>query len=331
MANKSTKKSSSKKTTDQKKQTDIKRSDKKLDKTKDLSDTFVSDVGQKSAIANLEDEIVDKKEKRERKEKIKKEKKTHPFRTFIVMVICLVVGAVASYCYFEVLTDNNNEKPVVKCKNNKKATFGYETDSIGVSYLVNDYDYIGAFQVNLYDYLYSADKIKVKDMDQDYLKLLAIKKADSDLDGKVSSIDFNNAVDYLFGGKVEFNNDEISTDEKLCSKYEYKNGEYIKKDKDCKGTSNLKIERKIIDVDEGKNKLKVKVVLAVVDTEKNKVGKSLTLDDDGSQSIGEVLEGVEADTFVIDSEEDNLNKYTYTFKFSKANKNYYLESIELDN
>ena len=331
MANKSTKKSSSKKTTDQKKKTDIKRNDKKLDKTKDLSDTFVSDVGQKSAIANLEDEIVDKKEKRERKEKIKKEKKAHPFRTFIVMVICLVVGAVASYCYFEVLTDNNNEKPVVKCKNNKKATFGYETDSIGVSYIVNDYDYIGAFQVNLYYYLYSADKIKVKDMDQDYLKLLAIKKADSDLDGKVSSIDFNNAVDYLFGGKVEFNNDEISTDEKLCSKYEYKNGEYIKKDKDCKGTSNLKIERKIIDVDEGKNKLKVKVVLAVVDTEKNKVGKSLTLDDDGSQSIGEVLEGVEADTFVIDSEEDNLNKYTYTFKFSKANKNYYLESIELDN
>ena len=62
MANKSTKKSSSKKTTDQKKKTDIKRNDKKLDKTKDLSDTFVSDVGQKSAIANLEDEIVDKKD-----------------------------------------------------------------------------------------------------------------------------------------------------------------------------------------------------------------------------------------------------------------------------
>lgn len=299
----------------------------KLDNTEDLSNTFVSDVGQRSAVFSLEDEIV---EEREQKKKAKVEGKRSPFKTFLLMVICLAVGIAACYCYLEVLTDKGNDQTAVKCKPNKKTKIGYDKDSVALDYLISDYDYIGAFQVNLYNYLYSADEINVKDLDQDYLKLLALKKADTDRDNEVSSIEFNDAVNYLFGGDIEFKNNEISTNDMLCSDYEYKEGNYVKKEKDCEGESNLRLQRKIVDVKEEKNKLEVTVVIAILDEEDNKVGKSLTLDESGGQSLSGILEDVEAKAFVIDTEVDNLNKYVYTFKYSSLNKNYYLENIKLD-
>lgn len=332
MARKSTTKKSSKttkprttKSTTTKKET-VKKETKKVDKTQELSNTFISEVGQKSAIANLEDEIVEKREK----ETTNKPKKGKAFKTFIIMLICLIVGAAASYCYFEVLNTNKDKNVVIKYKS-RSAKFGYDIDSIAVKYLIDDYDYVGSFQVNLYNYLYSADEINVKDIEQDYLKLLAIKKADTDRDGVVSSIEFNEAVDYLFGGDIEFNNDSIKTDDILCAKYDYENGEYKQKDNECKGSSDLKLQRKILDVKEKRNKLEVTVAIAILDTNKDKVGKSLTFDEDGASVLGDELDGVKANDFVIDTSTDDLNKFVYTFKYSKDNKNYYLENIKLDN
>lgn len=334
MASKSTTKKSSSKTTKPKtvkkettKKESVEKETKKVDKTQDLSNTFVNEVDQKSAIANLEDEIVEERELREEKIREKSSKKS--FKTLIIILVCLVVGAIASYCYFELLGDNN-DKVIVKYKS-KSTKVGYDKDSIALKYLVDDYDYVGNFQVNIYNFLYSADEINVKDMEQDYLKLLAIKKADSDLDGVVSSIEFNDAVEYLFGGELEFNNDEIKTDDILCAKYKYENGEYVSEDKKCEGTSELKLQRKIIDVKETKKQMEVTVVIAILDNENDKVGKSLAFDEDGGQSLGEELEGVTAKDFVIDTSTDELNKFIYTFKYNDENKNYYLESIKLDN
>ncbi|MBQ6538869.1 MAG: hypothetical protein IJL76_01140 [Bacilli bacterium] len=328
---KTTKKSSSK--TTKPKTISTKKETKKVADTQELSNTFVDEVGQKSAVANLEDEIVEKRERKEVKEvkkvEAEKVKSNKPFKVFIIALICLLVGAIASYCYFELLDDGNN-KVVVKYKN-KSAKVGYDKDSITLKYLVDDYDYVGNFQVNVYNFLYSADEINVKDMEQDYLKLLAIKKADTDRDGIVSSIEFNDAVDYLFGGEIEFNNDEIKTDDILCAKYSYENGEYKKEDKECKGTSELRLQRKVVDVKELKDKMEVTVVVAILDNEKDKVGKTLAYDENGGQSLGDELEGVSAKDFVIDTSADDLNKFIYTFKYSKDNKNYYLENIKLDN
>ena len=297
------------------------------EKTQDLSNTFINDVDQKSAIASLEDQIVEEREYRDEVE-TKTEKKA--FRTFLIIVLCLVIGAVASYCYFEVICKDKDTKVVVKYKT-KAAKFGYDKDSIGLKYLVDDYDYVGNFQVNIYNYLYSADEINVKDMEQDYLKLLAIKKADSDKDGVISSIEFNDAVEYLFGGEVQFNNDAIKTDDILCAKYSYENGEYKQEEKTCEGTSELRLQRKILDVKEAKNSMEVTVAIAILDNENDKVGKSLTFDENGGQTLGDELEGVTAKNFVIDTATEELTKFVYYFKYNDDNNNYYLESIKLDN
>ena len=120
----------------------------------DMSNTFVGEVGQKSAIfkededietiddgeiieekkeelfpevkidppSEIPDTLKNEEEKKEKEQpktkeedkvddefladiqsqKPKKEKKGHPFLTFLLMLICLAVGAGASYYYFEI-------------------------------------------------------------------------------------------------------------------------------------------------------------------------------------------------------------------------------------
>ena len=125
----------------------------------DMSNTFVLEVGQKSAIFDdmaddgddgLEDvknEEVDgdffdkpkRKKKNKNKKQKKKVKKNNGFITTILMILCIGIGVGLSYCYYEVYGNKSSKdkKNAVVLEDNEEELL---PDGVFSTSLVESYD-----------------------------------------------------------------------------------------------------------------------------------------------------------------------------------------------
>ncbi len=350
-----------------------------MNKDDDMSNTFVAEVGQKSAIFKEEDdvELLDdndqeeikeeaKEEKEElfpevkidppsgvpstledeqdesnkeepvtkeeeefleasKKNKSKKYKKRNPFLTFLLMIICLALGAGASYYYFEVYNSDSKDSKQVEPKNEEKITVEQiSPNSRFVNKLVNKYT--NSFDsLESYIELYSKDSMTVADLSNEYTQKLGVLNLSSRISFK--NDDLQGSLDELFGDKkvqVEKKAIELSK----CYTYKYNNEMYtLEAGNACGGTIPYYTISKIVKAEKNleKNELYINVSVAVTDG--NKLYKSY---DDTSKVGKDEIVGLAYETFDIDKEYTKFNQYKYTFKYDKDNSDYYLVSIELD-
>lgn len=322
-------------------------------KDNDMSDTFISEVGQKSAVAgentiSLED-VKDELNKNESPEvDFKKEeplvqpdkinqdnnknkpKKRNPIGIIFLMILCLLVGAGGTYYYFEIMNkeENNTIKSSAKEENKEEEL---NPDGLFVHTLIENYDFYLISNIEIFDHLYVNDKTEVKDIEEYYLRNLAGIKAQKSLDNTgFSSEEFQNAVTLLFGQNVVLENKDLSDnkeDSGRCYSYKYnEESKYyeVQQPSGCGGTTTLSLERKIVKATKKKEQLEINVAIAIEDSETKKI---YNLYKDGTGVSDEVV-GITLDSFDIDKDYEKLNQYQYKFEYDQENNNYYLVSIK---
>lgn len=303
----------------------------------DMSNTFVLEVGQKSAIFDdmaddgddgledvkneeVDDDFFDKpkrKKKNKNKKQKKKVKKNNGFITTILMILCIGIGVGLSYCYYEVYGNNSSKdnKNAVVLEDNEEELL---PDGVFSTSLVESYDAYNSNSSDIYNSLYSKDEIKVKDISLDYVKDVVVRRAlyfSEDYSNiSFSKDNFDRALKELFGDKVSISDDDVAG-----FKYDSKSKKYTYDEDREKEENDYKLDRKVVKSIKKKNSIEINV--AVLFTSANKVYK--TPDDDS------VIDGVKASDFDIDKDYTKLNQYKYTFNYDKSSDNYILDSIEL--
>ncbi len=307
---------------------------KKVDE--DMSNTFVFEVGQKSAIfddmadevdENNENEMDDdffdkpkrkkKNKKNEGKKQKKKVKKNNGFVTTILMILCIGIGIGLSYCYYEVY-GSNSSKDKRNADISKDKVEELLPDGVFSTSLIERYDAYNLGSTSIYKALYSKDKIKVRDISLDYVKDVVVRRAlyfsDDYSNISFSKDNFDRALKELFGDKVSILDDDV-----VGFKYDSKSKKYTYDEDREKEENTYKLDRKVVKSIKKKNSIEINV--AVLFTSANKVYK--TPNDDS------VIDGVKALDFDIDKDYTKLNQYKYTFNYDKNGDNYILDSIEL--
>ena len=335
----------------------------------EMSNTFVDEVGQKSAIFNkddsnietldteendgnemfpevkidpptgeseileetkkeetleMDDEFVEKKDKK----KANNNKKKHPFLTFLLMIICIALGAGASYYYFEVYNVKEEPKQVEDKKEEVKDTIEQlQPTSRFVKKLIDRYsiDYSDSL-LESYAELYAKDKTTVADLSKDYTQKLAILNMDSK--ASFSDEEFQDSLDQLFGKDI-VKNEKKDIVISSCYKFEYKDGSYVlgKSPDVCGTTAVYSVKKKIVKAENNLESKNITINVAVALTDGNKVYKSY---DDEAKTGKEEIVDLTAEGLNMDVDYAKFNQYKYTFKYDNDNNDYYLDSIELD-
>lgn len=266
-----------------------------------------------------------------------KNKKGHPVLMTFLLILFLAGGTAFGW-YFsgyinkflnkeETKTEKKETKEVTKVNEeelNPKGTF--------IKNLVDQYDEYFVSSASIYSVLYAKDKIEIKSLDEDYLRVLAATKATSYKNSFINSEDFQDAVKTLYGSQVTLPDKSFEL-YKGCLAFDYNEvaKSYVIKKGECGGSGFPTLKRKIIKAVKNESTIEANVAIAVLDTEPtvNKVYKTYDETSSDSNNRGEVVEGVTADTFDIDKDYTKLNQYKYTFNYDKDNNNYYLTTIEL--
>lgn len=308
-----------------------------MNEKRDMSDTFVADIGQKSAVADdiesLEEyddsfKVNHKYPKNDYENNSKKTNK-NPIWTVLLVILALIIGAGGSYYYFEVLTvdskveDTTTAKDEVSDKivsNNQEL----EPEGVFITELINRYDAYNVSNTEIYTNLYEKESITPSEMDQEYIKLTAAKKALS----KGSSIGFSPNTSFtseeyqrslkeLYGNKVSVVDGDIGYPTYV---YDAKNKKYDYKPVEAGSTVSAKMERKNVKAIKTADKLEVNVAVAKLEFGENKVLTGVNSDE---------IDGLNAETFDIDTDYAKLSQYKYTFDYDSTEDNYILSSIEL--
>lgn len=202
-------------------------------------------------------------------------------------------------------------------------TLKISKDSLYIKELIDAYDISFISNVDVWNSLYSKDKITVNEFSSELLNATAMKKANKEFLGNlfVSGEEFLEAGKMLYGNQVAFQNQTFSI-AKGCTKYNFNNGYYSVDPESgaCGGISMLSMDRTIVDAVRKDNTLEVTVAIALKHSGENKVYK----DKDATK----LIENVTADTFNIDNYTDSLDKFKYVFTYDKENDGYYLNYIE---
>ena len=176
--------------------------------------------------------------------------------------------------------------------------------------------------------LYIEKKTNAKDLDSNYLDNLLLKegyRVTSSFDDTISIKDLELARENLFGKNYEI---IIPTDKEVGScpvfNYDVANKIYKKSSEECNLTSDIKIKYVTVSATIKEND-NVTIYERVAFIKNDGVYKKI----DGSNNLTEKLEDVNPDDFNINENNDKLNRYKYTFKYSKDTKNYVFESVEL--
>ena len=313
------------------------KSKKKIEE--DMSQTFIAEVGQKSAIADdkFDDIEITKKEEKNSSEKIEDNRKIDYYEEgkktsspavliVIVAIISLIVGVSGGYYLFKVMDkeETTTEKTKTNAKTEKETKEELNPEGLYVEELVSRYDQKdSSSDVNIYELLYKEEKTTIKDIDEDYLKVLAANKA-SGVKGRFTDEEFKNATKLLYGDEIEFDDDKISYN-KGCISLKYSDNVYSYVEGECGGASTMSLKRKIVKTKLDDDILTVNVAVAVIDSNEDKVYKNYSEDEKELEEVDNVV----ATTFDIDKDYTDLNQYKYTFNYDKDNNNYYLVSIEL--
>lgn len=297
---------------------------KKIDD--DMSNTFVFEVGQKSAIFDddftddinkKDDDFFDNSKKKKKTKQKSNKKKNNGFIMTLLMILCICIGIGLSYCYYEVYGSNfSKEKKCTTLENEGEEKL--QPNGVFSESLIERYDAYNLNDSDIYKALYSKDLLKSKDISLDYVKEVVIKRAlylNSDY-SKIafSKDDFDRALKELFGDNISVSSDDIEG-----FKYNSKSKKYIYEKANAKANDDYRQIRKIVKSTKNKDSIEINVAVAIITG--NKVLKSLDSDS--------VIDGVNSSNFDIDKEYTKLNQYKYIFSYDKENDNYILDSIVL--
>ena len=319
--------------------------DKNKNIDEDMSNTFVADVNQKSAVAQNNEmaaesatgsaqEQIPGYEPTNSVYDVPKKKKTNPILIIFLMLLACGIGVGGSYYYFEIYNKDTKKEinAVDKVETKDKTTVKEEElnpDGIYVKNLIDRYDFSVISNVEVYDKLYGKEKTLVTELDDNYVRVLSaanVKKLGNVM--LITSEAFHDSVVNLFGNQLNLADKNFSIG---CDTYEYSQGtgyyEY-KEGSGCGGASTVIMKQKIVKAIKTKDNIEVNVAVAILDGANQKVYKNYKIGDTSNSDLQEV-EGVSADTFDIDKDYDKLNQYKYTFNYDNENNNYYLYSIEL--
>lgn len=339
-----------------------------MNKDEDMSNTFVAEVGQKSAIFNnnngeietlddnkntfpdvkidpptempsvLSNEKNNKKQEGlveedesflETKKKNKKNKKRNPFVTFLIMIICLALGAGGSYYYFEVFEKNIVEEETTVTKAEVEDKTENESEEIAPDSL-----YIKEL-IDNYDYssittaeIYSMLYAKEK---------TTIKELDETYLRTLAAKKANKSL----GTTAYFTNEDFQNAVTMLYGSEIVlEDEAISINNGC-----LKIEYQnsfyhTITGDCGgasAYNLVRKIVKAVKTADTLEVNVAIAITDgnkvyksyEEKTGASDEIVDVAYASFDIEKDYTKLNQYKYTFNYDSKNNNYYLTSIEL--
>lgn len=297
---------------------------KKIDD--DMSNTFVFEVGQKSAIFDddftddinkKDDDFFDNSKKKKKTKQKSNKKKNNGFIITLLMILCICIGIGLSYCYYEVYGSNfSKEKKCTTLEN--KGEEKLQPNGVFSESLIERYDAYNLNDSDIYKALYSKDLLKSKDISLDYVKEVVVKRAlylNSDYSEiAFSKDDFDRALKDLFGDNISVSSDDIEG-----FKYNSKSKKYIYEKANAKANDDYRQIRKIVKSTKNKDSIEINVAVAIITG--NKVLKSLDSDS--------VIDGVNSSNFDIDKEYTKLNQYKYIFSYDKENDNYILDSIVL--
>lgn len=297
---------------------------KKIDD--DMSNTFVFEVGQKSAIFDddftddinkKDDDFFDNSKKKKKTKQKSNKKKNNGFIMTLLMILCICIGIGLSYCYYEVYGSNfSKEKKCTTLENEGEEKL--QPNGVFSESLIERYDAYNLNDSDIYKALYSKDLLKSKDISLDYVKEVVIKRAlylNSDYSEiAFSKDDFDRALKELFGDNISVSSDDIEG-----FKYNSKSKKYIYEKANAKANDDYRQIRKIVKSTKNKDSIEINVAVAIITG--NKVLKSLDSDS--------VIDGVNSSNFDIDKEYTKLNQYKYIFSYDKENDNYILDSIVL--
>lgn len=316
----------------------------------DMSNTFIAEVGQKSAIADIKEndsifpevnieppkEMVETPEPKEniiaevlpennKDNNFNKsnKKRINPILTIVLMILSLALGVGGTYYYFEFI--DNSKEPVKKVVTEKEDNKELSPDSIFITNLISKYDYYSISNSEIFTNLYKEDSLKVEAIDEMYLKDLVAKNASKDLaTSTFTSEDFKTSTEELFGDKISLTDTDITSYSTKCDclKYNSTTKMYTPTSSICNETTDLSMRRKIVKSLTKNETLEVVVAPALLD--KEYVYKSVE-----SDKPIDKIEGVTPETFDIDKDYTKLNQYKYTFDYDQENNIYRLNKIEL--
>lgn len=318
---------------------------KNIENDDDMSMTFISEVGQKSAIADdtlndisgvvdvkVEPHDIEKKENNQDNDDYNMLNNNDPNKkgiiiTIILMILCLAVGSMGTYFITDLSKKNTVKTENKEVKDNKKEEIKDEEvspDSAYIKELISNYDNDSILSP-FYKYYYSSEKTNIKDVDEDFLRLLVAQKANNSLvDASFSGEKFQDTVLLLYGEQIKLENSDISFD-KGCIKLTYDEEEdtYSSRNGECGGTIPVSFNRKITKAVKKEDSIEVNVAISYT------VGDAVYKDYDFEEKKGiEKLEDIDIETFNIDNDYADLNQFKYTFLYDKENLNYYLTTIE---
>ena len=249
----------------------------------------------------------------------------------ITLIIGLLLGVGGSYYYFEVMgKDNVLEKVGIskeeKNETDKESILEFSTDSLYLKELLEDYDHYTLSSTYLYNILYNKDKVSIAELDESYLRALAVAKTDKNYISAAyfTAEKFQESVTKLFGNQVTLENKTFSIDHG-CVTFNYRNDYYSASFGGCGGTSPAVLKREIIKAIKSDSKLEITVAIAIFDESTKEVYKTV----DANNQPNNKIEGVSSDSFSIKDNVDKLNQYKYTFTYDKVNDGYVLNTIEL--
>lgn len=309
----------------------------------DMSNTFVADVNQKSAVAQNNEmsvepvagaasEQIPGYEPTNSVYDVPKKKKTNPILIIFLMLLACGIGVGGSYYYFEIYNKDTKKEinAVDKVETKDKTTVKEEElnpDGIYAKYLIDRYAFSDISNITVYNALYGKEKTLVTELDDNYVRIVSAANVKKLGNGIFTSEAFHNSVVNLFGNQLNLADKNFSIG---CDTYEYSQGTgyYEYKEGGCGGTSTVIMNQKIVKAIKTKDNIEVNVAVAILDGANQKVYKNYKMGDTSNSDLQEV-EGVTPDTFDIDRDYDKLNQYKYTFNYDNENNNYYLYSIEL--
>lgn len=250
-------------------------------------------------------------------------------KVIISLIIGILIGGGALYCYDHFYKKDNNTKCIDKNDTKKESNDSTEKELNIDTYLVTKlmtgiHFTDGSISEKT---LYVEDKTKVKDLDSNYIDNLLLKegyRVTNSFTDKISISDLEKARENLFGKNYEI---IIPTDKEVGTcpvfNYDVATKTYKKSNEECSLTSDIKI--KYITVSATiKEKDNISIYERVAFIKDDEVYKKI----DGSNNLSEKID-VDAEKFNIKENNDELNRYKYTFKYDKETNNYIFESVEL--
>ena len=250
-------------------------------------------------------------------------------KVIVSLLIGILIGGGALYCYdhFYKKCDTNKveDKKDVKKDTKDEGIKELNIDTYLVTKLMTGIHFTdGSISEKT---LYVEDKTNAKDLDSNYLDNLLLKegyRVTSSFTDKISISDLEKARENLFGKNYEI---IIPTDKEVGScpifNYDVATKTYKKSNEECSLTSDISI--KYITVSATiKEKDNISIYERVAFINDDGVYKKI----DGSNNLSEKLD-VAVKEFNIKENNDQLNRYKYTFKYDKETDNYVFESVEL--